>query len=135
MGALDEFRRRWRRLPGGGSRSGWDRRALAPRIGRDRGGEPGAHERPQRPRRRSHGVFADGRRARGKLLGEDMDGDLAVLEVDTAGAAALPWANAKAAPAIGSIVFAVASAAAGGVRTTSGWSPEWSDPSAARAAG
>jgi serine protease Do len=65
-------------------------------------------------------VFADGRRARGKLLGEDMDGDLAVLEVDTAGAAALPWANAKAAPAIGSIVFAVASAAAGGVRTTFG---------------
>jgi serine protease Do len=65
-------------------------------------------------------VFADGRRARGRLLGEDMDGDLAVLEVDTAGAAALPWANAKSAPAIGSIVFAVASAAAGGIRTTVG---------------
>jgi serine protease Do len=65
-------------------------------------------------------VFADGRRARGKLLGEDMDGDLAVLEVDTAGSAPLPWANAKAAPAVGSIVFAVASAAAGGVRTTVG---------------
>jgi serine protease Do len=65
-------------------------------------------------------VFSDGRRARGTLLGEDMDGDLAVLEVDTAGAQPIPWANAKAAPAVGSIVFAVASAAAGGVRTTIG---------------
>jgi S1-C subfamily serine protease len=65
-------------------------------------------------------VFADGRRARGKLLGVDVDGDLAVLEVDTAGAAALPWADAKAAPALGTVVFAVASAQAGGVRATAG---------------
>jgi serine protease Do len=65
-------------------------------------------------------VFSDGRRARGKLLGEDMDGDLAVLEVDTAGAAAIPWANAKSAPAVGSVVFAVVSASDGGVRTTLG---------------
>ena len=65
-------------------------------------------------------VFADGRQARGKLLGEDVDGDLAILEVDTAGAAAIPWANAKSTPAIGSVVFAVASAPSGGVRTTAG---------------
>ena len=65
-------------------------------------------------------VFADGRQARGKLLGEDVDGDLAVLEVDTGTAAALPWADAKSAPAIGTVVFAVASAPSGGVRATVG---------------
>jgi S1-C subfamily serine protease len=65
-------------------------------------------------------VFADGRRARGTLLGVDVDGDLAVLEVDTAGVAALPWADSKAVPAIGTVVFAVASAQAGGVRATAG---------------
>jgi serine protease Do len=65
-------------------------------------------------------VFADGRRAPGKLLGEDVDGDLAVLEVDTAGAAAIPWANSKSAPQVGAVVFAVASAPSGGVRATVG---------------
>jgi serine protease Do len=65
-------------------------------------------------------VFSDGRSAKGKLRGEDMDGDLAILEVDTAGAVALPWANSKAAPALGSPVFAVASASSGGVRATVG---------------
>jgi serine protease Do len=65
-------------------------------------------------------VFTDDRQARGKLLGEDVDGDLAVLEVDTAGAAALPWAGAKSVPAVGAVVFAVASAPSGGVRATVG---------------
>jgi serine protease Do len=65
-------------------------------------------------------VFADGRHARGRLLGEDMDGDLAILEVDTAGATALAWAPA-ADPAVGTVVFAVASASSGGVRTTVGF--------------
>jgi serine protease Do len=65
-------------------------------------------------------VFADGRKERGRLLGEDMDGDLAVLEVDTAGAKPLPWASG-ALPAVGTAVFAVVSAASGGgVRTTIG---------------
>jgi serine protease Do len=64
-------------------------------------------------------VFADGRKERGRLLGEDMDGDLAVIEVDTAGAKPLPWASG-ALPAVGAAVFAVVSAASGGVRTTVG---------------
>jgi serine protease Do len=65
-------------------------------------------------------VFADGRRGRGRLLGVDMDGDLAILEVDTSGATALAWAPA-AYPAVGTVVFAVASASSGGVRTTVGF--------------
>jgi serine protease Do len=64
-------------------------------------------------------VFSDGRQARGRLLGEDVDGDLAVLEVDTAGVPPLPWAP-SADLAIGTVVFAVASASSGGVRTTVG---------------
>jgi serine protease Do len=65
-------------------------------------------------------VFSDGRQARGRLLGWDDDGDLAVLEVDTAGAAPLAWAEPKTAPGIGLPVFAVASAN-GGLRATFGF--------------
>ncbi len=65
-------------------------------------------------------VFADGRLARGRVLGEDVDGDLAILEVDTAGAPALDWAPSVD-PAIGTVVFSVASASSGGVRTTVGF--------------
>jgi len=65
-------------------------------------------------------VFADGREASGKLLGIDIDGDLAVVEVDTAGAPALTWADAKTAPAAGTPVFAVASTEDGGARVTLG---------------
>jgi S1-C subfamily serine protease len=65
-------------------------------------------------------VFSDGRQAHGQLLGWDDDGDLAVLEVDTAGSGPLVWAEAKAAPAIGSPVFAVASSN-GGLRVTFGF--------------
>jgi serine protease Do len=65
-------------------------------------------------------VFSDGRRATGTLLGIDSDGDLAVLEVDTAGAAPLSWADGGL-PAVGTAVFVVASASSGGVRTTVGF--------------
>ncbi len=65
-------------------------------------------------------VFSDGRREHGNLLGEDMDGDLAVLEVNTGGVAPLGWANATALPSVGAVVFAVASAGGGGIRTTVG---------------
>jgi serine protease Do len=64
-------------------------------------------------------VFADGRKERGRLLVEDMDGDLAVIEVDTAGAKPLPWPSG-ALPTVGTAVFAVVSAPSGGVRTTIG---------------
>src|SRR5438046_10058576 len=36
-------------------------------------------------------TFADGRTAEGSVAGQDIDGDLAVIEVDTGGAAALGW--------------------------------------------
>lgn len=65
-------------------------------------------------------VFSDGRKESGTLLGMDMDGDLAVLEVDTAAVAPLTWSGAASLPAVGAAVFAVASAGNGGVRTTFG---------------
>jgi serine protease Do len=65
-------------------------------------------------------VFSDGRTESGTLLGIDMDGDLAVLEVDTAAVAPLTWSGVAALPAVGAAVFAVASAGNGGVRTTFG---------------
>ena len=63
-------------------------------------------------------VFADGRRAEATLKGVDVDGDLAVLAVDTSGGPALAWSSATA--AIGTPVFAVA-AADGGARVTFGF--------------
>src|SRR5580693_10390056 len=42
-------------------------------------------------------TFADGRTAEGSLAGRDIDGDLAVIEVDTGEATAMPWAAEPAA--------------------------------------
>jgi serine protease Do len=66
-------------------------------------------------------VFADGRRERATLLGEDSDGDLAVLEVSTAGVAPIEWVGEAALPGVGAVVFAVAAASNGGARTTLGF--------------
>jgi serine protease Do len=63
-------------------------------------------------------VFADGRQAEATLKGVDVDGDLAVLSVDTAGTPALSWAATSA--SIGTPVFAAA-AADGGTRVTFGF--------------
>lgn len=63
-------------------------------------------------------LFADGRSAVGDVIGADLDGDLAILRVDTAGAATLEW-SARA-PEPGDIVFAVARSASGSSRTTWG---------------
>src|SRR5512140_1517491 len=51
-------------------------------------------------------TFADGRTAEGRVAGLDIDGDLAVIEVDTGGAPALAWADGASA-AIGTPVFAL----------------------------
>lgn len=50
-------------------------------------------------------TFADGRREQGKLAGIDVDGDLAVVSVDTGAAPQLEWSGAAA--QIGTPVFAV----------------------------
>src|SRR5580704_15705041 len=63
-------------------------------------------------------TFADGHTAEGTVAGTDVDGDLAVVEVETGQAAALPWATA--APAIGTPVFALANPGGRGLRVTFG---------------
>jgi serine protease Do len=63
-------------------------------------------------------TFPDGRSATGRLSGVDVDGDLAVIEVDTAGAAPLTWGPAEPL-APGTIVFGAA-AAPSGTRVTFG---------------
>lgn len=62
-------------------------------------------------------TFADGRQAQGEVAGADVDGDLAVLRVDTTGAPAAALGGAVHA---GDPVFAVARAAAGGTRVSFG---------------
>jgi serine protease Do len=64
-------------------------------------------------------TFADGRTATGRLAGIDVDGDLAVIAVDTAGAAPLAWADGDG-PSAGSIIFAGAATPGGGARVTFG---------------
>ncbi|MGH9085919.1 MAG: S1C family serine protease [Acidimicrobiales bacterium] len=63
-------------------------------------------------------TFADGRAVQGELTGIDADGDLAVLAVDTAGAAPLPWATTPT--HAGALVFAVGQALDGRPRVTFG---------------
>ena len=65
-------------------------------------------------------TFADGRTAEGSVAGHDIDGDLAVIEVDTAGAAALPWASGTAAE-LGMPVFALSNPGGRGLRVTFGF--------------
>jgi serine protease Do len=64
-------------------------------------------------------TFADGRTAEGTVAGHDIDGDLAVIETDTAQVPALPWATAEA--AIGVPVFALANPGGRGLRVTFGY--------------
>jgi serine protease Do len=65
-------------------------------------------------------TFADGRTAEGRATGQDIDGDLAVIEVDTGQAPALPWAGDVAA-GIGTPVFALANPGGRGLRVTFGF--------------
>src|ERR1700733_8807457 len=65
-------------------------------------------------------TFADGRTAEGNVAGHDIDGDLAVIGVDTGGVPALPWADGAAAE-IGTPVFALANPGGRGLRVTFGF--------------
>jgi S1-C subfamily serine protease len=65
-------------------------------------------------------TFADGREAEGTVAGRDLDGDLAVIAVDTGAVPALPWADAAAAE-IGTPVFAAANPGGRGLRVTFGF--------------
>ena len=62
-------------------------------------------------------TFPDGRQAQGELAGADVDGDLAVLQVETGDAPPAPLGGAVH---TGDAVFAVARAAAGGTRVSFG---------------
>lgn len=63
--------------------------------------------------------FADGRSTAGRLAGIDVDGDLAVIEVDTAGAKPLAW-GAGDGLSTGAAVFGAAASPSGGTRVTFG---------------
>jgi len=65
-------------------------------------------------------TFADERTAEGSVAGRDIDGDLAVIEVDTAGVPALPWADGAAAE-LGLPVFALSNPGGRGLRVTFGF--------------
>ena len=65
-------------------------------------------------------TFADGRTAEGNVAARDIDGDLAVIEVDTGAVPALPWASDTAAE-IGSPVFALSNPGGRGLRVTFGF--------------
>ncbi len=66
-------------------------------------------------------TFADGRSLVGTVKGVDPDGDLAVVDVDTASVTPLAWAPGDGSPGIGTAVFALAlPAGPGGVRVTFG---------------
>jgi serine protease Do len=65
-------------------------------------------------------TFADGRQETGTVAGADVDADIAVIAVDTADAPAVEWAE-EAAPAVGTIVYALADPGGRGLRTTLGF--------------
>ena len=64
-------------------------------------------------------TFADGRQTRGTVAGWDGDGDLAVIDVDTAGATALEWGDGEAL-SVGTAVFGAGASHGGGTRVTFG---------------
>ena len=64
-------------------------------------------------------TFAGGKSTRGRLAGIDVDGDLAIVNVDTAGAKALDWGDGSAVVP-GTVVFGAAAAPGGATRVTLG---------------
>jgi S1-C subfamily serine protease len=65
-------------------------------------------------------TFAGERTAEGTVAGHDIDGDLAVISVDTGAVPALPWADGASAE-IGTPVFALANPGGRGLRVTFGF--------------
>lgn len=65
-------------------------------------------------------TFSDGRTATGRVLGLDIDTDVAVIEAATDGATPIDWPSDPRAPALGSIVFALANPMGRGSRVTFG---------------
>ena len=63
-------------------------------------------------------TFSDGRQGTGRALGVDVDGDLALLGVDTGGVAPAEWSEGEA--ALGDVVFALANPGGHGLRATLG---------------
>lgn len=64
--------------------------------------------------------FSDGRIATGKPAGVDVDGDLAVVSVDTGDIESLEWASNGSTPDIGRFVFAMSNPGGRGLRVTFG---------------
>jgi serine protease Do len=64
-------------------------------------------------------TFADGRRTIGKVAAYDGDGDLAVIDVDTAGASPIEWADGDGLT-VGAAVFGAGASHGGGSRVTFG---------------
>jgi serine protease Do len=65
-------------------------------------------------------TFPDGRSEKGRPAGVDMDGDLAVVEVDTKDAPALTLEGGASGPSIGMAVFALSNPGGLGLRVTFG---------------
>jgi S1-C subfamily serine protease len=65
-------------------------------------------------------TFSDGRTATGTPAGVDMDGDLAIVSVDTGGIEPLQWTQNGSAPEIGRLVFAMSNPGGRGLRVTFG---------------
>src|SRR5580765_3844689 len=61
-------------------------------------------------------TFADGRQAIGSVAATDVDGDLAVLRVDTGDAPGITWSAGG--PGVGQVVFAVTRSGGGGERVS-----------------
>ncbi|MBA3235204.1 MAG: trypsin-like peptidase domain-containing protein [Chloroflexi bacterium] len=64
-------------------------------------------------------TFADGRSGRGKVAGFDRDGDLAVIDIDTADATPVEWADGNGV-AVGTAVLGASASHGGGTRVTFG---------------
>ncbi len=64
-------------------------------------------------------TFADGRSETGHAAGVDLDGDLAVLTVETGEVPSIPWGDGEA-PVLGTPVFAIANVSGHGLRVAFG---------------